>query len=319
MFDRIFAVKSFFANLEVPQQVIRVAASHSMYVLPQHIISIQVDFDDCDDIEESLNKLYARRMPDTPAAERARLVKIATCYFHVQQACHNNAHLLPRNKEDSPEALRNVSQLAMCPPDIFPRAWRAIRAHWEDKCWDQWLQYFETTWIKNLPGWDVQFLGALSPRSNGGLEGQWPLLHRIIKGVVTLRTLIHQVHKYLIPHYVQEGTRVREPLTPSIADKRCLMLRDRQEAVRLSTEPNDRVRSRVIGTERFWYAKRRVLGAGRPPIYENEVDAYEFLLESLVWDYRDVLTYPEVQLLQMCVRPRHTPWHVLPYVRCSHH
>ena len=65
---------------------------------------------------------------------------IAMCYFHVKQAIHNNAHLLPDPKNDILEAARNVSQLALCPPIIFGRAWAAVRTDWEEKEWTKWLR-----------------------------------------------------------------------------------------------------------------------------------------------------------------------------------
>ena len=128
----------------------------------------------------------------------------------------------------------------MCPPDMFPKAWAAVKASWQGKGWDKWLEYFESTWVEKFPGWNVEFLGMLAPRANGGLEGQWPLLHRIIKGVVTVRTMIGQMHEFLIPHYVEEGGRTRKPLPPSVKNLRCLTLRNRQEAVRLLHQTNHR-------------------------------------------------------------------------------
>ena len=61
---------------------------------------------------------------------------IGMCYFHLEQACINNAQLLPANKEDLPGAMRCFNQLAACSPEFFPRAWTTVRDHGLDQVAD---------------------------------------------------------------------------------------------------------------------------------------------------------------------------------------
>ena len=100
----------------------------------------------------------------------SKIIK-AMCYFHLVQAITNKAEMLPNHKTDLLEALRAVRQLAGCPPDVFGRAWPAVRKSWLDRGWDDFTGYFENYWIEEFPGWNAGYLGTGTPRTNNGLEG----------------------------------------------------------------------------------------------------------------------------------------------------
>jgi hypothetical protein len=201
---------------------------------------------------------------------------IAMCYYHVMAALKMQVHLLPQGKYDSAQMCHDVELLADTLPHLFLRAWACMSVEWIKRGWVAFSEYFQREWMNLHKYWSVSALGRGKTRTNCGLEGSWPIVHRFVTGVVTpirlLETLVHSI----LPYFM------RNPENSNRAD---LSLLERQEAVVLSMEHSDKLKVRTINGKQWFYCKKRVLGIGRPCISESDVDRYESALRTGEWEY----------------------------------
>jgi hypothetical protein len=76
--------------------------------------------------------------------------------------------------------LYDVDRLAGLRPHLQRVGWECIAVHWDAKDCGDFKSYFERYWIIGCPNWWVIALGLLTPRTNAGLEGCWPVIHRLL-------------------------------------------------------------------------------------------------------------------------------------------
>jgi hypothetical protein len=108
-------------------------------------------------------------------------VLIGMCYFHVGRNCVTNGiRLLPNGTHDKGQMLHDLDRLAGLVPHLLTTGWKFIEAEWEARDWGSFKDYFKQHWIEECPHWWVIALGLLTPRTNGGLEGCWPVVHRLL-------------------------------------------------------------------------------------------------------------------------------------------
>ena len=197
---------------------------------------------------------------------------MAMCYYHVIAALNEQLGKLPRGRLDKGAMLWDVQRLADTPPELFPVAWAAVRRQWEERGWTAFLAYFEASWIDKLAGWSVGYLGVGLPRTNGGLEGSWPLSHRHLNGRRSPEALLLFLCITIIPYYVKNISDKKKKAANRLINP--LSLLEKQEAYVLSTQASDVLRRRVIAGEEFFFCHKRILGQGRPTISEHEIDEY---------------------------------------------
>ena len=190
------------------------------------------------------------------------------CYFHVKDALNMKTDLLPKGKQDARLMLRDVRILSETGISDFMRRWTIFKAQREDLGWHEFVAYFEKTWVVELPGWNVGYLGDGTPRTNCGLEAKFPTFHRLVgKGKMAAHELEVVLMEKVVPYFTKQ---VRANTLPP------LTLLERQEAARLSLEPSDVLLCRQVGGEQWYFCRKRVLGVGRPTMTEADVGSVTF-------------------------------------------
>jgi hypothetical protein len=114
--------------------------------------------------------------------ERALVeVLIGMCYFHVgRNSVTNGILLLPNGTHDKGQMLHDLDCLAGLAHHLLAIGWKCIESEWEAREWGKFKKYFTTHWIEEFPNWWLIALGLLTPRTNAGLEGCWPAIHRLL-------------------------------------------------------------------------------------------------------------------------------------------
>jgi hypothetical protein len=101
---------------------------------------------------------------------------------------------LPRGKLDIGAATHHIRILADMPHELVRRALDALETEWRNRGWDRFSAYFVSTWVNNMTLWWSGSLGPGTPRTTGGTEGKWPVIHRLFRG-----------HRKLQPQRLVEG------------------------------------------------------------------------------------------------------------------
>ena len=218
-------------------------------------------------------------------------LEVGMCWFHTSEAIRQHADHLPQGRTQVGKMCHEVRMLAGMGPDMFTRAWDALRTSWVERGWTRFLQYFEATWVEQLPGWWVNYLGNGTPRTQAALEGLWPSVHALLgPGRKSPKAVAQLLAERVLPYMArrQRGTGNERPV---------LTLLERQDAVRLSTEPLDRLYTHKVNGVEWMYCFKRVLGLDRPTVTRQHVEDYERLLSKEQWTFEDVpaFEYAKVQ------------------------
>ena len=217
-------------------------------------------------LREGISKWYAKKDSSKP-------LKLAMCFRHVLSAIKEPGKYFPRRHLDESQAIWDIKRLSELPPALFARGWQCVRKKWEENGWNDFLVYFEKTWILGFPGWNVLTLARGRGNTNNGTEGSWPVLHMFIHGKKLPITLAQSLISYLIPHHVRNLRVLDEKPRP-------LTLEERTDALSLAQETND-----VLYREgKYYYCRKRVAGI-RPQISEADIKQYELSLIKVTWDY----------------------------------
>ena len=204
---------------------------------------------------------------------------LGMCFFHMMAAVKEHENLLPREKLDISTAVRDIAILATFDPSRFNKASTATLNEWRRRVWTVWTDYYEATWLQQLNGWNVGFLGLGAPRTNNALESSWRLLHAFTKGTISPATGLDVLFKNVIPHHVRNKSQML-----TVADE--LSVEDRSEALQLST--SDRMFQKTALGELWYFCKRRVCKQ-RLVITRDDIDRYEALhTGDKVWSFADV-------------------------------
>jgi hypothetical protein len=172
--------------------------------------------------------------------------------------------------------------LAGMGPDMFSRAWDALRTAWVERGWTRFLEYFEATWVQQLPGWWVNYLGSGTPRTQAALEGLWPSVHALLgAGRKSPKTVAQLLAQRVLPYMArrQRGTGNERPV---------LTLLERQDAVVLATEGLERLYTQKVDGVEWMYCFKRVLGLDRPTVTQEYVKEHEELLKKKQWDFKEL-------------------------------
>ena len=206
---------------------------------------------------------------------------LGMCFFHMMAAANEHEDLLPKGRVDMAKAKRDIAIMASFPPARFQRAAEATVAEWrsESRKWEAFSDYFEATWLTQLRGWNVAFLGIGSPRTNNALESTWRLLHAFSKGSVCPTTGLDVLFDNVIPHNVRNQCEMSHNLPE-------LSVEDRQTAVELAA--SDKVCQVTAAGDIWFYCKRRC-GGLRPVMTRDDIERYEQLYATPEgWTYSDV-------------------------------
>ena len=89
-----------------------------------------------------------------------------------------------------------------------------MMAHWLDIGWGRFAEYVQGTWIDQLPGWWSGYLGTGTPSTTGGVEGIWPVVHRMVHGIVTPQKMARVLMSYVVPYFARKNDALHDHSRP---------------------------------------------------------------------------------------------------------
>jgi hypothetical protein len=102
-------------------------------------------------------------------------IMIAMCNTHV--VTNLKTYLKGRNdpRYEVQTILTDVAMISLLGIDVWP----VVQQRWLQKGWPNLEKYFRTEWIAQRSGWISATLGEGSPDVNNGMEGLWPVIHKL--------------------------------------------------------------------------------------------------------------------------------------------
>ena len=171
--------------------------------------------------------------------------------------------------------------LAETPDSIIKQGLAATLQHWRELGWDRFAEYFQRTWVAQLPGWWSGYLGLGTPDTTCGLEGIWPVIHRMVSGVFTPQRMIRYLMAWIVPYFARNRN------APVVFNR---SLTSWHAATELAAATSDQLKCRVVDGEVQWFVRKRILGATRPLITDEDIDTYlELMGATNPWTYKEYM------------------------------
>ena len=97
----------------------------------------------------------------------------------------------------------------------------AVLKEWECRGGlEKFVAYFQMLRIQQFPGWQLGYLGNGCPRTNNAMEGTWPTIHQVLRGIYHHVRLLHLVLTAVIPILICNAVPMKGVVKPLTCDER---------------------------------------------------------------------------------------------------